>query len=48
MVADAYRLQTYAGIAFWGFGSFLAGAKFLLPVSKCVDELPCGVDRARD
>ncbi|KAF1322704.1 Lysine exporter protein, partial [Globisporangium splendens] len=25
---------TYAGIAFWGFGSFLAGAKFLLPVSK--------------
>ncbi|TMW68362.1 hypothetical protein Poli38472_005830 [Pythium oligandrum] len=25
---------TYAGIAFWGFGSFLAGATFLLPVSK--------------
>ncbi|GLD94473.1 hypothetical protein PINS_up003084 [Pythium insidiosum] len=25
---------TYAGIAFWGFGSFLAGAKFLLPASK--------------
>ena len=27
-------LQTYAGVAFWEFGSFLAGAKVLLPVSK--------------
>ncbi|KAL0586987.1 hypothetical protein ABG067_003327 [Albugo candida] len=24
----------YAGIAFWGFGSFLDGASFLLPISK--------------
>ncbi|OQR94429.1 hypothetical protein THRCLA_08170 [Thraustotheca clavata] len=25
---------TYAGVAFWGFGSFLAGLDFLLPLSK--------------
>ncbi|KAL3660081.1 hypothetical protein V7S43_015003 [Phytophthora oleae] len=33
-VGGAISEATYAGIAFWGFGSFLAGAKFLLPVSK--------------
>ncbi|POM73041.1 Hypothetical protein PHPALM_10151, partial [Phytophthora palmivora] len=32
-VGGAISEATYAGIAFWGFGSFLAGAKFLLPVS---------------
>ncbi|KUF84302.1 hypothetical protein AM587_10010356 [Phytophthora nicotianae] len=37
-VGGAISEATYAGIAFWGFGSFLAGAKFLLPVSKYVDE----------
>ncbi|CEG37513.1 lysine exporter protein (lyse ygga) [Plasmopara halstedii] len=33
-VGGAISEATYAGIAFWGFGSFLAGAKFLLPTSK--------------
>ncbi|CAI5742259.1 unnamed protein product [Hyaloperonospora brassicae] len=33
-VGGAIAEATYAGVAFWGFGSFLAGAKFLLPVSK--------------
>uniref|UniRef100_M4BBW7 Uncharacterized protein n=1 Tax=Hyaloperonospora arabidopsidis (strain Emoy2) TaxID=559515 RepID=M4BBW7_HYAAE len=28
------KSNTYAGVAFWEFGSFLAGAKVLLPVSK--------------
>ncbi|GMF12001.1 unnamed protein product [Phytophthora lilii] len=38
-------VQTYAGIAFWGFGSFLAGAKFLLPVSKYVGGAGLGLWR---
>lgn len=33
-LGGAISEATYAGIAFWGFGSFLAGAKFLLPASK--------------
>ncbi|CAH0473972.1 unnamed protein product [Peronospora belbahrii] len=33
-VGGAISEGTYAGIAFWGFGSFLAGFKSLLPVSK--------------
>ncbi|CAI5732170.1 unnamed protein product [Peronospora farinosa] len=33
-IGGAISEATYAGFAFWGFGSFLAGAKFLLPLSK--------------
>ncbi|CAI5735451.1 unnamed protein product [Peronospora destructor] len=35
-VGGAISEATYAGFAFWGFGSFLAGAKFLLPMSKAL------------
>ncbi|RMX67222.1 hypothetical protein DD238_001124 [Peronospora effusa] len=35
-IGGAISEATYAGFAFWGFGSFLAGAKFLLPLSKYV------------
>lgn len=33
-VGGALAESTYAGLAYWGFGSFLAGLEFLLPASK--------------
>ena len=33
-VGGALAESVYAGLAYWGFGSFLAGLNFLLPASK--------------